>query len=168
MSKVNMRFLFGLYLFLTQMQLSLHRTKWSEFVTYANQNFSLEEVLECLRSHFSTRSEPTDSLIKKPNIHLIQRWFIRKGYLYKVEQIYIDLCLSRLVECVNGDHVPAKESILNLRLHMAYAADLIQPRIAQFDELYQPIEHSNQNETFDDKANSLKQILHANWPWPHY
>ncbi len=45
LTKIDRDFLLGLYLFLNQTQLSIHRSNWASFSKYFAEQFSIESVI---------------------------------------------------------------------------------------------------------------------------
>ncbi len=162
-NKIDQHLLVGLYFFMTQMQLSLDRTEWTEFANYANNNFDMESLLSKLKEHFFYyESQPNNPV--KPEIGFIREWLAGKLFLYEVEQNYIYSCVERLVNYVQLTEKPDLDSIGNLRLNLAYAAGILEPRAFKKRAEIPLVQHHNQNEIFIDKAKSIPELLGRAWP----
>ena len=160
-AKVDRNFLVGLYLFLNQMQLSIDRSKWQEFSKYTLERFSIEEVLHALRVH-GFPAQVDLECERKPNVNFFRRWLARKNYLYYDERSYICTWMSILASTLKEPETPDRNTICNLRLNLAYAAEIIYPRISEYKPEYSHIEHCNQSRKFQTR--SLTEILGEEWP----
>ena len=160
-TKIDRSFLLGLHLFLNQMQLSLHRAKWIEFCGYVKSQFLLSDILHELNSHFSCDGIVLNTL-EVPEIGFWQKLFIKNNSLYDVEQKFIMSCVVKLHSSLELSDEPDNEFISDLRLKLAYAAGIIQPRISEYREEYSRIDHFNQSEILQTK--SLKELSGSSWP----
>jgi len=160
-NKIDRGFLLGLYLFLNQMQLSLHRAKWGDFLDYAKGQFLFKDVIDKLNLHFACSERVLDNL-EVPEVGFFRKLIVKKNYLYEVEQNYIASCVMQLAESLESSDEPDRDFILKLRLKLAYAAGIIQPRISEYKEDYSLVDHYNQNEIL--KTKSLEELLGVSWP----
>ena len=159
-SKVDRLFLLGLLLFTEQMQLSIDRSKWVEFALYAKKGISVERVLILLMKHFSFYQGEVDKLVR-PKISLFRDFFIKKNYLYDAEQKYIHDCIATLSNFLLANEEPSRESIVDLRLNLAYCGAILEKRVSGYDGRFSLVEHLNQNEIL--KTKSIDDLIGSEW-----
>jgi len=160
-TKIQRNFLVGLYLFLCQIQLSMHRSQWLEFAQYVKERFSIDEVLfELGRHDFSGIALSNE--IQKPNVGAFRKLLIKKDHLYEVEKTYIYSWISIMSSSLESDQAPDRDFICTLRLNLAYAAEIVQSRISMYNKEYSRIEHCNQSQMISRK--SFDELLGGRWP----
>ena len=159
-SKIDRLFLLGLLLFTQQMQLSIDRSKWTEFVVYAKKGISTDKILVVLKTHFSFYQGKVNKLVR-PNISFFRDVFIKKNYLYDVEQKYIHDSIVTLSEFLRTNEEPTREAVIDLRLNLAYCAGILEKRVSGYDEKFPLVEHLNQNEIL--KTKSVDELVGGEW-----
>ena len=106
--------------------------------------------------------KPINTNLVRPKISLFRDLFIKKNYLYDAEQKYIHDCIATLSKFLLADDEPSRESIVDLRLNLAYCGAILEKRVSGYDEnKFSLVEHLNQNEIL--KTKSIDDLIGSEW-----
>ena len=81
--------------------------------------------------------------------------------MYDAEQKYIHDCIATLSEFLLANEEPTGESIIDLRLNLAYCGAILEKRVSGYDEKFPLVEHLNQNKIL--KTKSIDELVGSEW-----
>ncbi len=156
-------FLAGLCLYLTQAQLSIHRSEWKEFKNYYSKSMvDVETVLSLLNKYWDSEAKLGTKKLTKfcfPFSVFPVNW-----PLTNYEKSFITYWLNSLKNSLVNNNEPSKKEVANLRLNLAYAAGIISDKSIYARKFDGPITHLNESKTVESKT--IDQILKAPWNSP--
>ena len=156
-------FIFGLYLFLRQLQLSIDRStpagaSWRELQLYFKERIPVEKVLAHIAN--STGAGPYE-LATKPPRPVSWLAFLRKLTLSDAELQYVVWWLTEARRLL-GEDDPCHDTVIDVRYNLACCEELLSTRLGRRDRRVVNVEHYNQNPILHCKP------IHAlvGHPWP--
>lgn len=166
-------FIFGLYTYLRQIDLSLDRVlydSWDKFLLFYEDKISHKKVLEYIENQCKDKVELFNkSNPEKPDLPFFRRFLsiynkviYGKPYLYDFEIAYLYSVIKKISRFISSEHTPNKEQIIELRMELIPYDSILSLKLNKNEiDRAHSIEHFNQSDFI--AFSSLKTIVGENW-----
>ncbi|TQV84820.1 hypothetical protein FKG94_04715 [Exilibacterium tricleocarpae] len=165
--KFDETFLMGLFLFIRMLQLSFDRAlggKWADMVDYLGGQPNCRDIIFRL-SEISGYDVPPKAMPSKPvaNSFSVAKPLFGKFVLKEDELSFICWWLLQAAGLIERtEYEPSADEIVEIRVNLAYAEDLIRTRLGVKDHSVEYVEHFNQSKM--NKCRSIEEIVGEPWP----
>ncbi|MCO7224807.1 hypothetical protein [Pleionea sp. CnH1-48] len=168
---LDRKFLFGLYCYVIQVQLSIDRAlhaDWEYWVLYFSKRTSVEDVLKSLERKSTGELDPASlgSLNTAVHSSLFCRLMaiFNKDFLTSRELEAIYSRLYKFNELLKMPEVQDENTLVKLRMDLCFIGKAIQYHIRSTDlKKIKYVEHFNQNEMFDERNVSIEKVVGGEW-----
>ncbi len=164
--KFDETFLIGLFLFIRMLQLSFDRAlggKWVDLVDYLGGQPNCRDIafrLSAISGYDLPKTMPSKPAAR--SFSVAKPLFRRVGFR-EDELSFICWWLLQAADLIEqAEYEPSADEIVEVRVNLAYAEDLIRTRLRMKDHSVEYVEHFSQSEM--NRCKSIEEIIGEPWP----